>query len=744
MIRKRARLRRIADSADTRSVTAAGRRRPFGRIDGVMSGQEEIGTEKAFETILELLRQSCGRSGRRRLWLALVVFFGLFSIGSAPEAEAFNVPEMDSQKFPVEVYGDYLEYRTKANQVVTKGNAFIIYKDLKIRADTIQANTKSEDIFAQGKVDFWKTYDQTTGDLLVYNMKNGKGWMRDATVRRNRSFFKAKEVYVSPSYSLAKNLMQSTCDNEEHPHYRITARSIEIIPGQTMTMEDLRGRWKGKTFYKKAMSASSLVQKDEKFFTTKQGTSQIDGFFFKFNSNLIVNPRLQGNFTYDYFQKRGYGTGFTGSYSGVDGNNNGTISIYNLDETQRGHKNTQLNLTHNYRFKGGSSLSSNFAYTGDQVTGSAENQDLNTQFNFSTQLPFATMNMTVSKYYDLDGSKYENDNFYQVLNRIPEVNFTFPAKTLPLLPITVNLSGMYAQYEEGTPDDLKTTNKKDMRTSFTTPTVTVNRYFDFTPSYNYERNWYSIGETRETGTTMVRANHKFSKSTNMEFNYNIATQKGESPFRFDSQTTIDLFSTRLHIGEGPWSFNPINFNYNRTSGRLEQVYWDYSLRSLPDAYHQWEFFFRRDLTPAPQPFGKMSLARLAPYNTNIRYRIAAQSWSFDTSLSIPTAYSRITNSSFNYRITVRPLWQISTTGNYNHLSGRFGPLTLGILRDLHCWEAHAEYNLERKEFWVEFYLKAYPEDSGRFRYGADTNRLEAKFASFDQMTQRYDSFRGQR
>ena len=698
--------------------------------------------KKAFETFLALARQLGWKTGNGRLGLALLFLYGFLLVGSA---EAFDVPEMDTQKFAVEVYGDYLEYRTKAAQVVTKGNAFIIYKDLKIRADTIQANTKSEDIFAQGKVDFWKTYDQTTGDLLVYNMRTGKGWMRDATVRRNRNFFRAKDVYVSPAYSKAQEVIQSTCDDEEHPHYRIAAKSIEIVPGHTMTMEDLRARWKGKTFYKKASSVSSLFQKDtQKFFTTRQGLSQIDGFYLKFNTNLAVTPRLSGNFAYDYFAKRGYGAGFNGSYSGVDGNNNGSISIYNLDETQRNHKNLQINLTHNYRFQGGSALSSSLAYTGDQTAGNAENQDLNTQFNFTTQLPFASVNMTVSKLYDLDGDKYKNDNYYQVLNRIPEVNFTFPAKTLPLLPITMNVSGMYAQYEEGKPDELKTTNKKDLRSSFSTPVVTVNRFFDFTPSYNYERNWYSIGETRETGTTMVRANHKFSKSTNMEFNYNITTQKGQSPFRFDSQTTIDLFSSRLHIGEGPWSFNPINFNYNRTSGRLEQVYWDYSLRSLPDAYHQWEFFFRRDLTPDPVSFGRMSLKNLTPYNTNIRYRIAAQMWAFDTSMTIPTQYSRVTNSSFNYRIVIRPLWQISTTGNYNHLSGRFSPLTLGILRDLHCWEAHAEYNLERKEFWVEFYLKAYPEDSGRFRYGADTNRLEAKFASFDQMTQRYDSFRGTR
>ena len=78
---------------------------------------------------------------------------------------AFDV-SVDSQKYPVEVYGDYLEYRTKDEQVITKGKAFISYQDMKISGDNIQANTGTEDIFAQGNVDFWKGYDQVSIDAF--------------------------------------------------------------------------------------------------------------------------------------------------------------------------------------------------------------------------------------------------------------------------------------------------------------------------------------------------------------------------------------------------------------------------------------------------------------------------------------------------------------------------------------------------------------------------------------------------
>ncbi|MFZ2958804.1 MAG: hypothetical protein WA705_18090 [Candidatus Ozemobacteraceae bacterium] len=38
-------------------------------------------------------------------------------------------------------------------------------------------------------------------------------------------------------------------------------------------------------------------------------------------------------------------------------------------------------------------------------------------------------------------------------------------------------------------------------------------------------------------------------------------------------------------------------------------------------------------------------------------------------------------------------------------------------------------------------LKDYSEDAGRFFYSAEMNRLEARCTTFDQTTQRDDSFR---
>ncbi len=449
---------------------------------------------------------------------------------------------------------------------------------------------------------------------------------------------------------------------------------------------------------------------------------------------------MRGNFSLDYFQKRGTGTGFSGSYTS-SAQSNGTLSFYNLDESVRGHKNTQINLTHNYRFLRGDSVSTSLSYTGDQTTGNAENQDLNTQMTINPILRFMTANIALSKFFDLDGDKYTYDNGYQILNRIPEVNFSFPAYTTPLLPITTNVSGMYGNYEEGSLSTKKNTNKKNVRSSFSVPTVQVHRRFDLTPSYNLEKSWYSEGIERENGTTMVRANHKFSNVTNIECNYNLSTSKGKSPFLFDSFSKTDYLSTRMRIAENTWSLNPINFNYNRTSSRMEQVYWDYSRRSRADAYRNWEFFLRRDYIPKPLAFSKLSMTKFIPSNLNLRYRIASNLWSFDTSLTYPHEYRRVTDTSVNYRITIRPMWQIGLNGHYAHLAKKFSPLSLSLVRDLHCWEARAEYNHERKEFWIEFYLKAYPEDTGRFRYGADTNRLEAKLAAYDQLTQRYDSYR---
>jgi len=676
------------------------------------------------------------KTGRQiRRLLLIFTMISVFISGITP-AYAFDVPSIDTQKFPVEIYGDYLEYRTKAEQIVTKGKAYISYQDMKISAENIQANTKTEDIFAQGKVDFWKGYDQTTGDFLVYNMKSGEGWMRDAEIRKNRNFFSAKEVYVSPRYSIAQDVMQTTCDDTDHPHYRITSKKIETYPGKSMTLEDLRLKWKGKTLYHRERDYSEFKNR-EKFFHTRQGMSQIDGIYFKFTTDLMVNEHVSGRFTADAFEKRGNGFGFNGNYNGGE-KGNGSIYFYQLNETKRNHTNTQMNLSHNYSFTGGESLATSFIYSGDQYTGQAENQDLTVQINYRPVLSFMTMNVVANKFYDLDGDKYTADNNYQLLNRLPEINFTLPGYTTPGVPLSLNFSGMYGRYEDGTLSNVNESEKKDARVSVTVPTIYVHERFDLTPSYNLQKSFYSGGIERENGSTMVRAQHRFSNVTNLEFNYNVSTSKGKSPFQFDSFTGTDIFSTRLRFTQNSWSLNPINFNYNRVMSRFEQVYWDYSRRSRTDAYRNWEFFVRRDYVVPNLGMAKMDLTRLVPGNLNARYRLASNLWSFDTSVTMPYDEDKITNTSFNYQATIRPLWAVSTSGNYNHITEKFSPLTIGLVRDLHCWEARAEYSHERKEFWIEFYLKAYPDDTGRFRYGMEDNKLEAKLAAYDQMTQRYE------
>lgn len=668
--------------------------------------------------------------------LKLILIISLF-LSEIINVFAFEAPAIDSQKHPVEIYGDYLEYRTKAEQVITKGKAYIAYQDMKISADNIQANTATEDIFAQGNVDFWKGYDQTKGDFVVYNMKKGEGWLRDAKIINKRQIFTAKDAYLSPSYNLAHDITQTTCDHE-NPHYCLKAHKLENRPNKDMTLEGLKMKWGNKTLYSKAYDFSR-ARKENRFFTTRQGTSSVDGFYFKFATDIMFTEKVNATVNIDNFEKRGSGYGVSGTYA-LGSRGNGSVYYYDLNENKRGHTNKQASISHNQSFPGGENLSFNLNYTGDQYVGAAQNEDLTLQVNLRPVLPFMTMSITANKFYDLDKDKYTADNGYTILNRLPEVNFSFPAYTTPLVPLTTTLSGMYGRYEEGTLKDIKDTEKKDGKLSFTVPTIEVNDKFNFTPSYNFQKSFYSNGTERENGATLVRAAHKFSNVANLDFNYNISTSKGKSPFYFDNVTSTDLTSTRLRFSENSWTLNPINFNYNRVTRKMEQVYWDYTKRSSTTAYRSWEFFLRRDYVPDAVPMSKISFANLKPGNLSARYRMSTNLWSFDTNITIPNEYGRITNTSFNYSTVIRPLWALSTSGSYNHITHKFSPLTIGITRDLHCWEARAEYSHEREEFWIEFYLKAFPGDKGRFRYGMDDNKLQAKIAAYDQLTQRYDNY----
>ena len=683
----------------------------------------------------QLRKQRLNKQIRGIILLVFACFF-FFS-----PSYALEISSVDSQKYPVEVYGDYLEYRTKDEQVIAKGKAFISYQDMKISGDNIQANTATQDIFAQGDVDFWKGYDEVSGDFIVYNMNTGRGWMRNAEVRKSRNYFKAKDVYVSPEHTIAHDIMQTTCDNVEHPHYRLEARLLESYPGHSMTMEGLRAKWRGKTIYYQAINRSREKDKGGKFFTIRQGSSDIDGYYVKLATDLFVNDYLSGKINYDWFEKRGFGYGFNGLYTVPHDKGSGSLYYYGLNETKRGHYNKQVNLSYNLTFKSGENLSTTINYTGDKYDGQAENQDMTVTATFRPVLKFINMTINMNKFFDIDKDKYDLDKAYQFVNRLPEINFSFPSWTAPFIPITMNFSGMYGHYEESEGTGKKDTEKKDGRIAFTVPTIEIHPRFQITPSYNFDKSYYTGGIERENTNTMVRASHKFSNVANLEFNYNISKSKGRTPFKFDNVTTIDQTSTRLRFAENNWILNPLNFNYNRATRRLEQVYWDYSRRSSNDAYRPWEFFMRMDyVVDANTPLSKMNFGAIKTNNFNARYRMSSEYWSFDTSITVPHQYKKISSASFNYSTVIRPLWAINTSGTYNNITHKMSPLTIGLTRDLHCWEGKAEYNLERKEFWVEFYLKAFPNDSGRFNYGFDDNKLKAKLAAYDQIAQRYDNY----
>ncbi|NLM16360.1 MAG: LPS-assembly protein LptD [Candidatus Riflebacteria bacterium] len=669
-----------------------------------------------------------------RILLNILAVFLLF-FASAVTSYAFTSISMDTQKFPVEVQCDYLEYKIDTQQVIAKGNAFVTYQDMQIKADTVQADVKEEQIFAEGDVDFWKGYDRIKGSVVSYNMKTGKGHIKEAKIIKNMEVIEADEIYLSPERSEALNISHTTCDREPEPHYQLRADKIEIRAGDSMLIENMKAKWHGKTLLSLSEYTSSLKEKKKKFFSAKVGTSNIDGIYLKFSSDLEVNNYVSGVLLADFFQKRGEGVGFRGNYSTPGNKITGNIYVYTLNERNRDRISTSGSIS----FSTAGSLSGNIQYNAEKLPGYSENQDLTLSLNYRPKFNLLpNMQINATKFFDLDGGKYTLDNNYQILNKMPEVSFSLPTLKHKALPLSFNISGMYGRYEEGPLSALETTQKISGNLRATTPPVKIDQSFVLTPSYSYDASSYSNGESRQNSNTMLRANWNLSKEGTLDMSYNLSKSYGKSPFRFDSSTSTDSISGSLRFNKNNWTFNPLNITYNRLRGRLEQIYWDYSRRSPKDAYRSWEFFIRRDYDAGNIRFSNLTLSDIKPTNLNMRYRMAGELWSFDTSVTVPHALGRISNTSLNYKTVIRPLWEISLTTNYNNISKKFSPLRVGLIRDLHCWEAKAEYNHERQEFWMEFYLKASPEDSGRFSYGIDDNRLRMKIASYDQLLDRYD------
>jgi len=137
------------------------------------------------------------------------------------------------------VDADTINYDSQQQVITAQGNVRVTLARYRLFADRAQYNLRTSVVTAAGRVRLVDGQGQELrGDELTYNTRTEEGFLVPAqgTLER-RVIIKGNRLDVSPNRYLAQNATVTTCD-PARPAYHLTARQIEVRPGEAVIARD--------------------------------------------------------------------------------------------------------------------------------------------------------------------------------------------------------------------------------------------------------------------------------------------------------------------------------------------------------------------------------------------------------------------------------------------------------------------------------------------------------------------------
>src|SRR5437867_12182858 len=133
---------------------------------------------------------------------------------------------------PLVVDADQVVYDDATQTVEATGNVSLTYHGIRIKTDFAHVELREERVEARGHVVVVdSTGRELRGDVLVYSAREQIVEVAPAEVIVNGVYIRSDRMVASPGRISARESTLTTCD-PTHPLYRVTASSLEIIPGE--------------------------------------------------------------------------------------------------------------------------------------------------------------------------------------------------------------------------------------------------------------------------------------------------------------------------------------------------------------------------------------------------------------------------------------------------------------------------------------------------------------------------------
>ena len=234
--------------------------------------------------------------------VAGLLAFALLLTGFAPAEAAKKKKKTPPQ--PIEIVADEMYFSDKTGELFAKGNVVITQDKSKILADIIRGNDKETQVWVDGLARLTDPLTNITGMKLRYHYGSQFGFMQDVQGKCDHDYISGKNVHYEQGKLTAYHATTTTCPAKGVPDHRITARKIEIWPGDRMVAYDAKIWIKNFVLYSTPRYSRSLKDDETEF--PSFGYEDPDGFFIKQRLNYALTDRITAYTDLAYYSKAGF------------------------------------------------------------------------------------------------------------------------------------------------------------------------------------------------------------------------------------------------------------------------------------------------------------------------------------------------------------------------------------------------------------------------------------------------------
>ncbi len=167
-----------------------------------------------------------------------MVLLGLLPVSAVAASSVQPAPPVQAGETTVEA--DEISYDVDARIVTARGRARITHPRFRLFADLLTFDLARQVITAEGRVRVVETGGlgrELRGRRIVYDVTRRTGMISGAETIVDQLYLRGETIHISPERLVVEEAMATPCDPRA-PLYRVTARRIEVIPGEAAVAHD--------------------------------------------------------------------------------------------------------------------------------------------------------------------------------------------------------------------------------------------------------------------------------------------------------------------------------------------------------------------------------------------------------------------------------------------------------------------------------------------------------------------------